>query len=323
MPEITVTVLLPADVEVRARTRRASVQAASIRHPGLAGLDAQIEADGLRLRYLLPDDARPLDDSDIDAAGVLALMSPIAAALALLHDAGIAHGGVHRDHVYATELGYGVLCGWRPGADPAEDVLALSQLVVDLLPSASVGADLAQALVWAADPDPAVRPSMARLAGLLHRSRQAGRLCRPDGDPAHRRSARPGRVVGIPDSAAGAALATQPDVEVPPSPPARRLAFADDVDTAPVPPTRPSAVLAALTRSESPQQVKPPSGRHAAGRADVRRRDALGRASRFHWRWVVAGAGALSVGILAWGAIGAGDASSSVGTCPPVASPVR
>ena len=180
--------------------RRRIASAGTVRHPGLVEI-VSIEASsgGVEVAYAVPDGARHLSgEEQPDADGVLRLMAPVAAGLALVHDAGFAHGGVARDRLWARADGAGVL-GPGPGAgEPADDVRDLGAVLESLLPGRSVGADIAHLLVIAADPDPSLRPSMARMAAVLDGARRRAAsdplaaLPRRSGPPtspsAHRRS---------------------------------------------------------------------------------------------------------------------------------------
>lgn len=189
----TTLLALPPDLVERDRVRRQALRFGAIEHPGLASLrSAAFAGEGLALTWQLPADARvpaPTDDP-------VAVLAPIAAGLALAHDAGLAHGGIARDGVQVT-MGRGILMGWRPGGSPAADVADLVALLDDWVPAGSVGADVVQILIAGADPDPLVRPSMARIAAALEASAMHGRP--PISPPAQRRArlddAPPPRVV--------------------------------------------------------------------------------------------------------------------------------
>lgn len=179
---ITTLLALAPDLVERDRIRRQALRVGAVRHDGLAPLrEAAFAGEGLALTWEVPVDADPLAVG-IDA---LAALEPVAAGLALLHDAGLAHGGITHAgiHVYG---GRGVLSGWRPGGTPAGDVADFVALLDACLPSASVDADVAQVLIAGGDPDPASRPSMARIAAVLERaSRLSYAVTSP---PAHRRA---------------------------------------------------------------------------------------------------------------------------------------
>ena len=186
MTTLTTLIPLPPDLVHRDRVRRQALRAGAIRHEGLAALrDAAFVSEGLALTWEIPANAVGCDGSTADAAEILRLMTPIAAGLAVLHDAGLAHGGVsvsaiHDDH------GVGILTGWLPGGDAAQDVRDVVSVLQSWLPSGSVGADIAQMLIMGADPDPTVRPTMARLAAALERA--SSRALPPTSPPAHRRA---------------------------------------------------------------------------------------------------------------------------------------
>ena len=179
---LTTLLAIAPDLVERDRVRRQALRVGAVRHEGLASLkEAAFAGEGLALTWEVP-----LDDEGLCAGdGVLAALAPIASGLALLHDAGLAHGGVTASSVHVY-LGRGVLSGWRPGGTPEGDVTDLVTLIDAYLPSASVGADVAQILIAGADPDPAVRPSMARIAAVLARASDA-RLPQIS-PPAHRRA---------------------------------------------------------------------------------------------------------------------------------------
>lgn len=179
---LTTLLAIAPDLVERDRVRRQALRVGAVRHEGLASLkEAAFAGEGLALTWEVP-----LDDEGLCAGdGVLAALAPIASGLALLHDAGLAHGGVTASSVH-VHLGRGVLSGWRPGGTPEGDVTDLVTLIDAYLPSASVGADVAQILIAGADPDPAVRPSMARIAAVLARASDA-RLPQIS-PPAHRRA---------------------------------------------------------------------------------------------------------------------------------------
>lgn len=179
---LTTLLALAPDLVERDRVRRQALRVGAVRHEGLAPLrEAAFAGEGLALTWEIPLDGERLVVDD----KVLTALAPVAAGLALLHDAGLAHGGVTRDSVH-VHLGHGVLSGWRPGGTPEGDVADLVTLIDAFLPPASVGADVAQILIAGSDPDPAVRPSMARLAAVLARASESG--IPHISPPAHRRA---------------------------------------------------------------------------------------------------------------------------------------
>lgn len=203
IPTTTITTLLTIapDLVERDRVRRQALRVGAVHHEGLAPLrEAAFAGEGLALTWEVPLDNEGLPRDD----GVIAALAPIAAGLALLHDAGLAHGGIAETSVH-VQLGRAVLSGWRPGGTPEGDVTDLVALVDAHLPSASVGADVAQVLIAAADPDPAARPSMARVAAVLARAADA-RL--PHTSPPALRRARLGEAPPPRPAEAGAAPAT-------------------------------------------------------------------------------------------------------------------
>lgn len=124
---------------------------------------------------------------------VVTVVVPLAAALAALHDAGLAHGDVAPANVILTGDGRAVLVDVVTGADPfdrgtpgyaapersrgatpAGDVHGLGRLGRSLLPD-DAAADpalvpLVAILAAAVDPDPALRPTARDLAGELYRA---------------------------------------------------------------------------------------------------------------------------------------------------------
>jgi hypothetical protein len=179
---LTTLLSIAPDLVERDRVRRQALRVGAVRHEGLAPLrEAAFAGEGLALTWEVPLDGEVLCIGD----GILAALAPIAAGLALLHDAGLAHGGVVADSVH-VHLGRGILSGWRPGGTPEDDVTDLVTLIDAYLPSASVGADVAQVLIAGSDPDPTARPSMARLAAVL--ARAADERVLHVSPPAHRRA---------------------------------------------------------------------------------------------------------------------------------------
>ena len=140
---LTTLLAIAPDLVERDRIRRQALRVGAVRHEGLAPLkEAAFAGEGLALTWEVPLDDEGLCTGD----GVLAALAPIAAGLALLHDAGLAHGGVTASSVH-VHLGRGTLSGWRPGGTPEADVTDLVTLIDTYLPSASVGADVAQILI--------------------------------------------------------------------------------------------------------------------------------------------------------------------------------
>ena len=274
MTTITTLLALPPDLVERDRIRRQALRAGGVVHPGLAGLrSAAFAGDGLALTWEVPAGSAGIGPAD----DPIAVLAPIASGLALLHDAGLAHGGVTADAVHVRE-GSGCLTGWRPGGTPADDVAALVGVLDAWLPQGSVGADVVQVLVAGADPDPATRPTMARVAAVL----------------------------------AGSAVRAVPLI----SPPAQRRARLDDAPPPRV--AQPLAATVPASRaSESAMSAPGARGRHAAHRApagfwDSARRSPSGL--RVPWRWGVALAGAAAVAFLGLSALG--SAGSAQVMCP-------
>ena len=167
---MTTTVLhvnLPPDLALRDRHRRTCQRMARIVHPALAPVrEVTIVSAGLALEIDVPEGATLLPSS-MSGPEVLAVLAPVAAGLAHLHDAGFASGAVARDSLRRRPDGSGVLIGWQPDAQAHDDVADLADLLAQLLPEGSVGADVVSVLVCGADPDPGARPTMARMAAAL------------------------------------------------------------------------------------------------------------------------------------------------------------
>lgn len=273
MTTITTLMSLPPDLVERDRVRRQALRAGAVRHPGLAPLrSAQFAGDGLALTWEVPSGSEAMSAGD----DPIAVLAPIASGLALLHDAGLAHGGVVSDAVHVSE-GLGCLTGWRPGGSAEGDVAALVALLDEWLPRGSVGADVVQVLVCGADPDPAVRPSMARLAAVL--------------DGAARRD---------------------PTPSPPISPPAQRRARLVDVPPPHI--AQPVAAAVPAHRALEPIPSAPRArGRHAARRAPA---GSLVTSLRMPWRWGLALAGAAAVAFLGLSALGSTGSAQEVCPAP-------
>jgi len=179
---LTTLLTLPPDLVARDRVRRQALRVGAVRHDGLAPLrEVAFAGEGLALTWEIPAESARMEVGD----AALVALAPVAAGLALLHDAGLAHGGITGDCVH-VHAGRGVLSGWRPGGTPEDDVTDLVALLDACLPPASVGAEVATMLIAGSDPDPAARPTMARLAAALERAAAASAaLISP---PAHRRA---------------------------------------------------------------------------------------------------------------------------------------
>lgn len=169
--------------------RRALARCALVRHPGLAEITSVVEVDeGLAVTWVAPASGQPLSAGvpGPTAEGAIRALAPVAAGLAQLHDADCTHGAVSIDRVWARPDGSGVLAPGIAAGTPADDVHDLIALMRELLPSHSVGSDLAHLLVLGSDPDPDARPSMARVAAVLDLARR--RLAPPSSPPAQRRA---------------------------------------------------------------------------------------------------------------------------------------
>jgi len=284
---ITTLLALAPDLVERDRVRRQALRAGAVQHPGLAPLrTAAFAGEGLALTWEVPAGSRGWSDGD----DPIAVLAPIAGALALLHDAGVAHGGVSADAVHVAN-GRGLLTGWRPGGTPAADVAALIALLDAWLPAGSVGSDVVQVLVAGADPDPAARPSMARVAAVL-------------------------------DSAATR-------ITFPISPPAQRRARFDDAPppriVEPVAATMRPAGSAKPPLSGSTYRASEPfpaasraRGRHAAHRASAGSFASGLSMPRMPWRWGVAIAGAAVAAFLGLSTLGSPGSAQEM--CPAPAS---
>lgn len=279
MAQITVTVHLAPDLALRDRHRRLSQRLARIRHPAIAPItDVVVVSPGLDVTVDVPDDAEPLTEM-ATAAEVVILFAPVAAALAQVHDADLAWGPITSEHVWCRADGTGVLVGGGSLADPRDDLPSFMELLGSMLPVASVGADVVSLLVSGVDPDPSARPTMARVAAVLDLA---------------------ARSLPLPQGAATS------EVGVSSSPPAYRRsrvpAAGVPEGAAPVPPLR--SARAAQVPSLRPARAATggTTGRHAA-RA-VRRIKA---------RWVLVAVGALIIGVMGVGAVGADQ--PTVGSC--------
>ena len=179
---LTTLLALAPDLVERDRIRRQALRMAAVRHEGLSPLrEVAFAGEGLALTWEVPVESESL----ITGEGALAALVPVAAGLALLHDAGLAHGGISQGSLHVHD-GRGVLCGWRPGGTPEADVHDLVALLDACLPPSSVSADVAHLLIAGADPDPATRPTMAKVAAVLeHACAVHAPLISP---PAHRRA---------------------------------------------------------------------------------------------------------------------------------------
>lgn len=183
-PRTTLTTLLALapDLVERDRIRRQALRVAAVRHEGLSPLrEVAFAGEGLALTWEVPVESESL----VTGEAALAALAPVAAGLALLHDAGLAHGGISQGSLRVHD-GRGVLSGWRPGGTPEADVHDLVALLEACLPPSSVSADVAHLLIAGSDPDPATRPTMAKVAAVLeHASVVHAPLISP---PAHRRA---------------------------------------------------------------------------------------------------------------------------------------
>lgn len=281
---ITTLLALPPDLVERDRVRRQALRVGAVRHDGLAPLrEVAFAGEGLALTWEIPGEREGL----VHGEGVLAALAPVAAGLALLHDAGLAHGGVSEASVH-VQAGRGVLSGWRPGGTPEGDVAALVALIDSCLPPSSVGAEIAQILIAGADPDPAARPSMARIAAALDRA-----------------AVWPGRAAEPPLSGY---------VAPPISPPAHRRAHVVHDGEA-------STSSLRVVASPGPKIASGPErhprgrGRHAASSGP---RAATTLSIRLPWRWGVALAGVAAAAFLGMSALGSAGSAQEI--CPAVSA---
>lgn len=167
MTQTVLHIPLAPDLALRDRYRRAAQRFARIGHPALAPLhDVVIVPEGLALTFEIPAGATAVAD-DLTGPEALALLAPVAAALAQAHDAGQSHGCVSRAHLRRLSDGSGLLVSWTPDGRPEDDVADFAELLADVLPEGSMGSDVVAVMISAADPDPAARPSMARIAAVL------------------------------------------------------------------------------------------------------------------------------------------------------------
>jgi len=310
MTTTILTTTLPPDLALRDQYRRAGQRLARHPHPGIARIvDVVIVPEGLATTVDVPEDATPLPGS-LNAAEALALLSSVATALAHLHDAGFALGVLSRDSLRQRPNYSAVIVGWRPGADTASDVEDLAELMAELLPEGSVGSDVVSIMVSGADPDPAARPNMARMAAVLDLASRSLPVDRPAVAPGQS----PLAVRRTPP------MAEQEDMVWS----SRRVG-----PTGAACPTRrsspPGRQRATITVAPEPGR-----GRHAADG----RRGGSRRLAGIRPRWLIAAACAGVVGFLGIGAVGADDATT--GTCvvestgadatvppPPAESPKR
>lgn len=277
----TFTIALPPDLAQRDRCRRAFQRLARIHHDALAPIsEVSIVPEGVCHTTHVPDDALPLADPSpqFTVTDALTLLTPVAAALALVHDSGLVCGPVSATAVWRCSDGRGLLV---PAAartqvlstDSSEDVADFVALLAQLLPENSVGADVVGILIAGADPDPLLRPSMARVSAVLDlalRSLPEGQYMPAPVSPQAHRRARPLQVTH----------------EEAPSP-------------GPVPPA-----------SESREGRS--RGRHAASARTVSDRLPV----RLSWRWGVVLVGVITASLIGLSAVGADE--PAVGVCAVV-----
>lgn len=126
-------------------------------HPGVVALESLTERPDGSVAVTTVHAGVVVDRADA------AVLAAVASTLADLHERGLAHGRVAAEHVLVGPDGRPVLCGFAgPGdASPADDVVALGRLAVELGPDDDrLRAVAARALV----DDPSARPGMRALA---------------------------------------------------------------------------------------------------------------------------------------------------------------
>ena len=138
-------------------------------------------AGGVGIDLLVPTDARRIDEvgagdvsgqqlfDQLSVERLRLLLTPIVESLCLLHDAGLAHGGITMSAVHRRSDGRGVLVGFDPQARPDDDVADMAALILDHLSPGSIDGQAAALLTRAVDADPHRAPTMAELAQLLSR----------------------------------------------------------------------------------------------------------------------------------------------------------
>ena len=159
----------------------------SVRGTGLAPLvGVQRVGAGFALTHEVPADAEPLAAlraaTPLRSGHVVTVLTAVAEALVVLHDAGLAHGSVDTEHLLVAPDGSVVLVGsglaWSlpPGAPdgprPEDDVAAAADLIRHLLGVGTASSGLVLLGLRAADPDLLLRPDAA---GLLESVRRCGR----------------------------------------------------------------------------------------------------------------------------------------------------
>lgn len=123
--------------EGRARLRHEAAMLAKIDHPGVVRLVDHEEGPPARLRtaFVGPDSWRTHPPTGADVAEGLAC---VAAILADMHEAGVAHGGIRPDHVLVDVSGRPVLCGLADAAPARAETIA-----TDIADFVALGRDLA------------------------------------------------------------------------------------------------------------------------------------------------------------------------------------
>jgi hypothetical protein len=153
----------------------------AVRADGLAPLTAWDSAGALMLVHEVPAGAVTLTSlrevGPLRSGHVLHVARSVCSALVALHAAGLAHGAVGAERVLVAPDGDVVLAatgaawteppGTPLGPRPADDVLALGELVRLLLGRGAAPGSLVIAALRAVDADPLLRPDAAALRDLL------------------------------------------------------------------------------------------------------------------------------------------------------------
>ena len=177
-----------ADVE---RLRGEAAVLDAVRHPGVVELLGFTAEGGVaELRTALVEGTALASSDDLTPGAMAALAAGVAATLADLHEAGLAHGAIDATHVLLTPTAP-VLCGFgKAGRITAErtaeaDVAALGRLVLERCPRGPVAGVARRAVDGALD---------ARAAAAAFGAAASDAHVEPGPDPAGLRDlVRPGR----------------------------------------------------------------------------------------------------------------------------------
>ncbi len=145
---------------------------------------------GFALTHAVPADAETLAvlraATPLRSGHVVTVLTAVAEALVVLHDAGLAHGCVDAEHLLVAPDGSVVLVGsglaWsRPpgapdGPQPEDDIAAAAELIRHLLGAGSASSGLVLLGLRAGDPDPVLRPDAASLLESVRRCGRAAPL---------------------------------------------------------------------------------------------------------------------------------------------------